>query len=48
MPDRVETLQVSTKGYYVNGSGIDVLIPSSRDQSHDIKGALFKSLYLLN
>ena len=48
MSDRVETLHVSTKGWVIDENGLDVLITSSRDQSRDIKGALFKALYLLN
>jgi hypothetical protein len=41
-------LYVSTKGWVIDEDGLDVLITSSRDQSCDIKGALFKGLYLLN
>jgi hypothetical protein len=48
--DWVETLYVSTKGWviHVDENGLDVLITSSRDQSRDIKGTLFKALYLIN
>jgi hypothetical protein len=41
-------LHVSTKGWVIDENGLDVLITSSRDQSRDIKEALFKALYFLN